>query len=671
MPASSLRFGWDGAHISLHIDRESSFSLEPHEQAALSSHIRHVMDFCEALEGAIKRSRLPPAGTPLQHLQHPETPPHTPMNHLSGSERASVESTLAAPAQPVLDATPIPDRLYFAGVDFAAVDADSDINIRKGDRVKMVMIMDDGLMVLGTNIETGAMGMFSVDCIKSGAIISEDEEAANKQQFPPVEVIDEPTGLHLRTPPDPVGNQRNPGAPNWSPVPVPNPLNRRIGRHVASRSYQSGSVLEASLERGDEVEIIFWEDDEIAVGIHIPSQLEGYFRGSMLVYVGSDASPAAAGPSLGQPAVEDGTAYPPPNLDRNQILVDVITMTRRDADQYKTYLDNMDRSQMHADAEQYNPTPGSQSSSGAHLSRHPPSAIGTSHLFNNVGMANSPVTYSPDGPHLAPPVRHSSAPRVPEPTMAPAMTPERSRNLEGAKHVLTELHSTEESYMNLLQVFMEHVIEPMKAEKILSNVDIDRAFKHLKPIHELSQKVEEHLRQAAQSGTGDSTPVVNLFLNNIQHEEWIVYENYIKNYQPATQIIKKMLSRTDAKGDMFRQFCRRIESDPACDRKNLDDFMMLPIQRITRYHLLLERLKRYMEQGTINYESVKVAEQYMKNVGNIIQEVQMREEEMRKMFEIVNSVDHCPSSILSYSRRRFVAEYDCTDLVGSGFGYGL
>ncbi|KAJ3112850.1 hypothetical protein HDU96_004111 [Phlyctochytrium bullatum] len=166
-------------------------------------------------------------------------------------------------------------------------------------------------------------------------------------------------------------------------------------------------------------------------------------------------------------------------------------------------------------------------------------------------------------------------------------------------------------------------------------------------------------------------PVVNLFLKNIQHEEWIVYENYIKNYQPAKQILQKMSARTDAKGDQFRAFCRKIEKDEACDRKNLDDFMMLPIQRITRYWLLLERLKKYMEPGSVGYESIEVAERYMKEVGNTLQGVQVREEEMRKMFEIVNTVDNCPHSILSYSKRRFVSEHDCMDLIGASFGYGI
>ncbi|KAJ3307635.1 hypothetical protein HDU76_004477, partial [Blyttiomyces sp. JEL0837] len=103
----------------------------------------------------------------------------------------------------------------------------------------------------------------------------------------------------------------------------------------------------------------------------------------------------------------------------------------------------------------------------------------------------------------------------------------------------------------------------------------------------------------------------------------------------------------------------------------MDDFLLMPITRITRYHLLLERLRKFCEPGTVTEESIGVAEGYMKEIGNTLQGVQAREEDMRKMFEIVNSVDNCPSSILSFSKRRFVAEFGCTDLSGNSPGYGI
>ncbi|KAJ1565492.1 hypothetical protein HK405_012232 [Cladochytrium tenue] len=61
----------------------------------------------------------------------------------------------------------------------------------------------------------------------------------------------------------------------------------------------------------------------------------------------------------------------------------------------------------------------------------------------------------------------------------------------------------------------------------------------------------------------------------------------------------------------------------------------------------------------------------MKEIANTLQVVQAREDEMRKMFEIVNTVDNCPAAIVSYSKRRYVAEFSCVDVFGNLAGFGL
>ncbi|KAJ3103486.1 hypothetical protein HDU97_010069 [Phlyctochytrium planicorne] len=718
------------------------FQLEPHEQAIYTLHTRHVLDFCKTLDPIISRSGpivpLPLVDEPVAPVEQPIQPPvrsfltpgagptppsesaSTPIPPGRSPQSAAAAALLLSGGGPMSSAASsatetavagssqsselLMDRVYYAGQDFSAT-TEMDINIKKGDRIKVVMIMDDEAMALGSNVETGAMGTFPVACATTGTLAPKDAENAPSRSVDTATNISGDGGSTL-----PRGASLGAGeAPTeqkgeWSPLPVPNPLNRKIGRHVASRSYQSGSVLEASLERGDEVEIMFWEDDEIAVGIHIPTQSEGLFRGSMLIFSGEEGDGTGAGissASMGQGVrtlpLNDGRMIEIPtdmpfaerkeslapkaagvvdNSERKSILAAVVAFQQNDANQYKDYLDQIDNDGSSTSAyppHQYDP----------YQQRNPNMPNPYHRPMHNAGGFPGPGQMMPQAgglENVLPPPRVSSAVfgmtitgdrGVPSTSNPTVMTPEEERRLQGAKHVLSELHATEESYMKLLRIFMDHVVEPMREARILTSVDIDRMFKHLQPIHELSVKVESHLREAADSGTGDPTPVVNLFLKNIQHEEWIVYENYIKNYQPAKQIIQKMAARADAKGEQFRQFCRKIENDENCARKNLDDFMMLPIQRITRYWLLLERLKKYMEVGSVGYESIEVAENYMKEVGNTLQGVQIREEEMRKMFEIVNTVDNCPSSILSYSKRRFIAEYDCMDLNGASFGYGL
>ncbi|KAJ1564369.1 hypothetical protein HK405_015070, partial [Cladochytrium tenue] len=192
-----------------------------------------------------------------------------------------------------------------------------DINVRKGDRVKMVTIMDGGL-ALGTNLETNATGTFSVKCMTLGKLTDDAElpppggpEGAfsdvlqsNVPEDAMFDTSSSEENLHrsvsqrlngdnqsgyAMAPQNDVPQPPAVASSSWTPFPFPNTLHRHIGRHVAIRTYQSGSVLEASLEVGDEVEVMFWEDEEMAVGIHVRSQTESLFRGSLLKFVGNAA----------------------------------------------------------------------------------------------------------------------------------------------------------------------------------------------------------------------------------------------------------------------------------------------------------------------------------------------------------------------------------------------
>jgi predicted transcriptional regulator YheO len=70
--------------------------------------------------------------------------------------------------------------------------------------------------------------------------------------------------------------------------------------------------------------------------------------------------------------------------------------------------------------------------------------------------------------------------------------------------------------------------------------------------------------------------------------------------------MKKITSQTAAlkneKGRAFREFCTNMEKSESCKKKSLDEFMILPIQRITRYHLLLKRLKEFTDKNSTTFD---------------------------------------------------------------------
>ncbi|KAJ1560892.1 hypothetical protein HK405_005588, partial [Cladochytrium tenue] len=206
----------------------------------------------------------------------------------------------------------IEDRVFQAGKEYTA-QTDMDINIRKGDRIKVATLMDDG-MTLGTNLETGATGTFPLSCVTLGTLMSRVEEqkreAALAEVAAVVEVVEAAAAADLalvledgtmvmdeidwpvrterpRAWSSPETQQEHTavaGGPSGAP-----PSGRRMGMHLVTKSYDSKSVLEASLAIDDLVHVLFWQDDEVAVGIHLRTQSESLFQGSLLRYIGSMA----------------------------------------------------------------------------------------------------------------------------------------------------------------------------------------------------------------------------------------------------------------------------------------------------------------------------------------------------------------------------------------------
>ncbi|KAJ1557842.1 hypothetical protein HK405_015053, partial [Cladochytrium tenue] len=501
--------------------KDKEFDLQPHEQTLYRLHLDHIIDFCDLVHEVVDRSGPVP--------RPPKPSAKNVQAQASGKERATYDQQ---PVEPIPESDLLPDRVYKSGLDFVAKE-DMDINVRKGDRVKMVTTMDGGL-VLGTNLETNATGTFSVKCMTLGKLMDDAELSppggpegefsdvlqSNVPEDAMFDTSSSEENLHrsvsqrlngdnqsgfAAAPQNDVPQPPAVATSSWTPFQVPNTLHRHIGRHIAIRTFQSGSVLEASLEVGDEVEVMLWEDEEMAVGIHVRSQTESLFRGSLLKFVGNTAvipnrstsitnippainttpyygslpgvvaEPVAEG--ISPPYTFQGLPGPSGNV-RDGIYTQAISATLADEIQYKEHL-------------------------ASNLDQQP-----------NIPMVQPPPRGS--STRMFPSMETPPQAFIPMPAVAQQAPPteEQRKRFVGAKYVIAELHATEESYKVLLQVFLERVIAPMKDEKVLSGVDIDRAFKHIKPIFNLSVKVESFLRVAKLNDNGDAAFIAELFLTH-------------------------------------------------------------------------------------------------------------------------------------------------------------
>ncbi|KAJ3086919.1 Protein T2 [Quaeritorhiza haematococci] len=246
-------------------------------------------------------------------------------------------------------------------------------------------------------------------------------------------------------------------------------------------------------------------------------------------------------------------------------------------------------------------------------------------------------------------------PEVEEEIVFPPASETSRRNHAIALEVVRELYTSEENYLKDLKVFGELFINPIKsepfstpssnsssggaAEPLITPYDQKTLFIAVPEITGLSEYVHEGLKVAVECFDADPFACANVFLDRL-----------------GKQTLIKYLQRADPRGDMFRKLLQKIEAQVP-DRKNLDHFLMLPIMRISKYWLLLERLAKYSDKDHPKYDALRVAQEFMFTLGGILDARQRKWDSFVRMFAAKSEIQGFPDDLIS-SAREHVAEFE-------------
>ncbi|KAG0172761.1 hypothetical protein DFQ29_008228 [Apophysomyces sp. BC1021] len=154
---------------------------------------------------------------------------------------------------------------------------------------------------------------------------------------------------------------------------------------------------------------------------------------------------------------------------------------------------------------------------------------------------------------------------------------------------MTELLTTEETYLGHLkiikQMFMEPLIEAATSHpRPLMNIrDIQTMFAYIPQLIMLSTALARRLHDTAMDSS-ESAGKVFCDLEN----EFEVYIFYAVNFSK----LQKCLAKAD-RNMVYRQLVQDSLRKKETNRMGLADYMISPIQRITRYCLLLKDLKKH------------------------------------------------------------------------------
>ncbi|CAO2604006.1 ITSN2 [Lemmus lemmus] len=166
-----------------------------------------------------------------------------------------------------------------------------------------------------------------------------------------------------------------------------------------------------------------------------------------------------------------------------------------------------------------------------------------------------------------------------------------------------ELIQTEERYMDDLQLVIEVFQKPMAESGFLTEAEMTLIFVNWKELIMSNTKLLKALRVRKKTG-GEKMPVQ--MIGDILAAELSHMQAYIRFCSCQLNGATLLQQKTDEDTD-FKEFLKKLASDPRCKGMPLSSFLLKPMQRITRYPLLIRSILENTPQNHVDHSSLKLA----------------------------------------------------------------
>ncbi|XP_076259235.1 protein vav-like isoform X2 [Rhynchophorus ferrugineus] len=211
--------------------------------------------------------------------------------------------------------------------------------------------------------------------------------------------------------------------------------------------------------------------------------------------------------------------------------------------------------------------------------------------------------------------------------------------LEKRDFVIKELLDTENNYVDVLNKlkysFMIQLVKYMKSE------DHSTVFHKIKELYDIHSSF---LSELLKTKTNPNIKISNVFLQF--RERFLIYGNYCANLTKATTVLQELCDQDE----IFNQTIIKFEKDVNNGRFKLRDVLSVPMQRILKYHLLLEKLIENTDINHDEYADLRKAREAMLDVAGYINEAARDVEHLNVINNLQETIvewDHNPDMKLS------------------------
>ncbi|CAM4569409.1 unnamed protein product [Lepidochelys olivacea] len=204
------------------------------------------------------------------------------------------------------------------------------------------------------------------------------------------------------------------------------------------------------------------------------------------------------------------------------------------------------------------------------------------------------------------------------------------RKLSYLERVVLELVESERTYVeDLRSIVMDYLGKIIDAEELLLRPEqVSALFGNIEDLYELNSE----LLQDLDSCNSDPVAVARCFVDRSQ--DFNIYTQYCNNYPNSVAALTECM-RNNHQAKFFRERQEQIGH-----MLPLGSYLLKPVQRILKYHLLLQEIAKHFDLEEAGYEVVEEAIDTMTCVAWYINDMKRRHEHAVRLQEIQSLLLH-------------------------------
>ncbi|XP_052090011.1 intersectin-1-like isoform X3 [Mytilus californianus] len=186
-----------------------------------------------------------------------------------------------------------------------------------------------------------------------------------------------------------------------------------------------------------------------------------------------------------------------------------------------------------------------------------------------------------------------------DPTVLATTSPQESKR----QNHIHELFKTEETYMDDMGIVLEAFYNPMREAGVMTEEELESVFVNWTELILCNTKLSRSLRvRKKMIGKGQVIHVIgDILCENLPH-----LTPYIRFCSCQLRAAALIQHKTETSPE-FREIQKKCTQNPKTKSMPLSSFLLKPMQRITKYPLMIQKILQYTPEGHPDHQNLKEA----------------------------------------------------------------